>query len=221
MQQITSHLLQILLSLPAILLSLSVHEMCHGYAAFKLGDPTAKYDGRLSLNPLRHIDPIGFLALLFFRVGWAKPVMVDSRYFKNPKRDMAICSLAGPLSNFIMAFLSTLAYVLFLKICISIGSEAFLTGAVFAVISTMMEIMITINLGLGVFNLIPIPPLDGSKILYAFLPNRVLYKIIPYERYFQIALLLLLWTDVLSVPISRFVGFFYQLFFNFAQGVLL
>lgn len=221
MQRIIAHVLQILLSLPAILISLSVHEMCHGYAAYKLGDPTAKCDGRLSLNPLHHIDPIGFLALLFFRVGWAKPVRVDSRYFKNPKRDMAICSLAGPLSNFLLAFVSTFLYVLFLKTDLLIGSQAFHSETSFWVICVMFEIMISINLGLCIFNLIPLPPLDGSKILYAFLPNRILYKIYPYERYFQLALLVLLFTNILSVPMARFVDFFYQLFFNFAQGVFL
>ena len=105
MENIISRLLQILLTLPAILLSLSVHELCHGYAAHYLGDPTPKAYGRLSLNPLKHIDPFGFIALLLFRVGWAKPVMVNSRYFKNPKRDMALTALAGPLSNFLLAFL--------------------------------------------------------------------------------------------------------------------
>ncbi len=221
MQHIISQLLQMLLSLPAILLALSVHEMCHGFAAYKLGDPTAKYDGRLSMNPLRHIDPIGFIALLFFRVGWAKPVMVDSRYFKKPKRDMALCALAGPLSNFVLAFISMFLYVLFIRICEVFSLSNFLSVDVIYVISMILQAMITINLGLCFFNLIPIPPLDGSKILYAFLPNRIIYKIAPYERYSYLILLILLWTDILSVPISFFVNLFLDLFFMIAQGVLL
>jgi len=111
MEAIVSRIVEILITLPAILISLSVHELAHGFAAYKLGDPTAKFMGRLSLNPLRHIDPIGFICMMLFRVGWAKPVNVDTRFFKKPKRDMAICALAGPLSNFALAFV--FSFILF------------------------------------------------------------------------------------------------------------
>ena len=221
MENIISRLLQILLTLPAILLSLSVHELSHGYAAHYLGDPTPKAYGRLSLNPLKHIDPFGFIALLLFRVGWAKPVMVNSRYFKNPKRDMAITALAGPLSNFLLAFLFS-----FISVFVDrIGSyfSLFSSDSVspYYVFCLIVYFMVPINLGLGIFNLIPIPPLDGSKILYAFLPNHIIYKILPYENYIRLALIILLWFGFLGTPLSLAVNFLENLFMNLAKGVIL
>ena len=169
MNQIALRLFEMLITLPVILISLSVHELCHGYAAYRLGDPTAKSMGRLSMNPLKHIDPIGFFALLFFRVGWAKPVMVDARFFKKPKRDMALVSLAGPLSNFLLAFISSFLFVFLLKMGTALGLLG--TGSTmtpFGVLCSMAMYMVSINLGLFVFNLIPIPPLDGSKFCTRF-----------------------------------------------------
>lgn len=221
MEQILSRISDFLITLPVILIALSVHELCHGYAAYRLGDPTAKQMGRLSMNPLHHIDPIGFLCLLFFKVGWAKPVSVDSRYFKNPKRDMAICALAGPVSNFLLAFVFSFGYVFMLKVGITNGYFLRETTGAFQVLYQMVGYMVSINLGLGVFNLIPIPPLDGSKILYAFLPDRILYRILPYERYIQLVMFLLLWVGFLSGPINTVVSFFFQLFMNIAGGVIL
>ncbi|MBR2635322.1 MAG: site-2 protease family protein [Clostridia bacterium] len=221
MERFTAWLLDFLMTLPVILISLSVHELCHGYAAYRLGDPTAKAMGRLSLNPLRHIDPFGFLALMFFHVGWAKPVSVDSRYFKNPKRDMAITALAGPLSNFLLAFVFTFVYFLLFRLGSTMGWLSSSRVTPFAVLVLMTNMMVQINLGLGVFNLVPIPPLDGSKILYAFLPYHVLYKIAPYERYFHFVLLFLLWAGVLSVPIGFAVDLFYELFMKLAGGIIL
>ncbi len=219
MDRIISWLLDFLITLPVILISLSVHELMHGYAAYRLGDPTAKFTGRLSLNPLRHIDPIGFLALVLFHFGWAKPVPINSRYFKNVKRDIAITSLAGPCSNFILAFLSAFLYAFLLKIGISsnllLGSEM----TPFGVLTMMAQYMVVINLGLGVFNLIPLPPLDGSKVLYAFLPYRIIYKIQPYERYIQLFLLVFLWFGALSAPIQRATSFLMTQFMNLALGV--
>lgn len=221
MEQITQRIIEILITLPVILISLSVHELCHGYAAYKLGDPTAKSMGRLSLNPLRHIDPFGFVALLLFRVGWAKPVMIDPRYFRKPKRDMAICSLAGPLSNFVLAFLSSFVYVFLVNFGYTHNLSFQSAGTYFGVLCMMAGYMVTINLGLGVFNLIPVPPLDGSKILYAFLPARIIYKIYPYEKYIQLVLLVLLWTGFLSVPIHTAVSFFYESFIKIAEVAIL
>ena len=220
MEKFISQLIQILIALPVILISLSVHELCHGLAAFWLGDSTAKSMGRLSLNPLRHIDPIGFLALLFFHVGWAKPVMVDSRYFKKPKRDMALTALAGPVSNFLLAFLSSFLFVLLLKLGDSFSLFSSDRATAYSVLCTMASYMVSINLGLGVFNLIPIPPLDGSKILYAFLPYRVIYRIAPYEKYIQLVLILLLWLGAFSGPIQTAVSYLYNLFLQIAQGVI-
>ncbi len=221
MEKLISTVTDFLITLPVILIALSAHELCHGYAAYRLGDPTAKYMGRLSMNPLRHIDPIGFLCLLFFKVGWAKPVSVDTRYFKKPKRDMAICALAGPLCNFVLAFLFSFAYVLIIKIGISGGFLSSQSSGVFRVVYQMVGYMVSINLGLGVFNLIPIPPLDGSKILYSFLPDRILFRILPYERYIQFGMFILLWIGVLSGPIDTLVMFFFELFMNIAGGVIL
>lgn len=220
MEKIIPWLLDFLMTLPVILIALSVHELMHGYMAYWLGDSTAKYMGRLSMNPLHHIDPIGFIALVFFHIGWAKPVVVDSRNFKKPKRDMALCALAGPVSNFILALVSSFLFVFLYRI----GFTYALFGDgmnPYSVFVQMVEYMIVINLGLGVFNLIPVPPLDGSKVLYAFLPYRIIYKIAPYERYIQLGMLLLMWVGVLTPIINRGVLFFYELFINLAQGVIL
>ena len=180
--------------IPAVLLSLSFHEFSHGYVAFKLGDPTAKQAGRLTLNPLAHIDPLGTLCMLIFRFGWAKPVPVNVMYFKDRKKGMAITAAAGPISNLLLAFLCLL---LFVPVLVYAGWTAVGSYA-----ANFLYIMVMINVGLAVFNLLPISPLDGSKILYAVLPNKIYFSIMRYERYFQPVLFLLLWTGLLSGPIS-------------------
>ena len=179
--------------IPAVLLSLSFHEFSHGYVAFKLGDPTAKQAGRLTLNPLAHIDPLGTLCMLIFRFGWAKPVPVNVMYFKDRKKGMAITAAAGPISNLLLAFLC----LLFVPVLVYAGWTAVGSYA-----ANFLYIMVMINVGLAVFNLLPISPLDGSKILYAVLPNKIYFSIMRYERYFQLVLFLLLWTGLLSRPIS-------------------
>ena len=154
----------ILIGLPAIILSLMIHELCHGFAAYKLGDSTAKYDGRLSLNPIKHIDPIGFICMILsgFRFGWAKPVMVNPRNLKNTKVDMALIAIAGPASNLIMAFVSMLIwYPLAYKFGLS------------SIISMVFITLCSTNISLGIFNLLPIPPLDGSKIFAGLLPKNI------------------------------------------------
>lgn len=180
--------------IPAVLLSLSFHEFSHGYVAFKLGDPTAKQAGRLTLNPLAHIDPLGTLCMLIFRFGWAKPVPVNVMYFKDRKKGMAITAAAGPISNLLLAFLCLL---LFVPVLVYAGWTAVGSYA-----ANFLYIMVMINVGLAVFNLLPISPLDGSKILYAVLSNKIYFSIMRYERYFQPVLFLLLWTGLLSRPIS-------------------
>ena len=180
--------------IPAVLLSLSFHEFSHGYVAFKLGDPTAKQAGRLTLNPLAHIDPLGTLCMLIFRFGWAKPVPVNVMYFKDRKKGMAITAAAGPISNLLLAFLCLL---LFVPVLVYAGWTAVGSYA-----ANFLYIMVMINVGLAVFNLLPFSPLDGSKILYAVLPNKIYFSIMRYERYFQPVLFLLLWTGLLSRPIS-------------------
>lgn len=220
MNAMIDRLLDILLTLPAVLLALSVHEMCHGYAAYKLGDPTPKVTGRLSLNPLKHLDPLGFISLLLFRFGWARPVMVNSRYFDKPKRDMAITALAGPLSNFLLAFLFSFVTVLLERIGLLYSLFSITEMTPYNVLYIVVYMMVPINLGLGVFNLIPVPPLDGSKILYMFLPNKLLFKLLPYEKYFQLFLILLLFAGILSTPIGYVANFLESSFMNIANGVL-
>lgn len=170
----------ILFSVVSALIALSIHEFAHGYAAYKLGDNTAANLGRLTLNPLKHIDPVGAVFMVLFRFGWAKPVPINPRYFKKPKRDFAITAVAGPLSNIITALISTLIYVIFSKIFVFAvdtpwSALVYNTCAFFSVFAAL-------NVGLGVFNLIPVPPFDGSRLLGAILPDRLYWRIMKYER---------------------------------------
>jgi Zn-dependent protease len=177
----------------AVLLCLTVHEVSHGLAAYALGDPTAKGERRLSLNPLRHLDPFGTLMMLLFGFGWAKPVPVDMRYFKHPKSGMAITALAGPLSNFVLAFLALiLANILAPLIPSSLWAERALN---------FLLLLASLSVGLGVFNLLPFPPLDGSKVVESLLPDRVYYKILRYEHFGILVLMAVLWTGILNVPL--------------------
>ena len=178
-----------LLSIAAVLIILTIHEYSHGYAAYKLGDNTARNLGRLSLNPIKHLDPIGALCMVFFHFGWAKPVPINPRYFKNPKRDFALVAMAGPLSNVILSFFSAFLYLLLNRIFseISFSSEFLLQLATNTII--FVYIFHTINLGLGLFNLIPIPPLDGSRILTAILPAKLYFGIMKHERKIYFALI--------------------------------
>ena len=162
----------LLLSLPAVLWAITFHEFCHGYAAKLLGDKTAEREGRLSLNPLDHLDPIGALCLLLFRFGWAKPVPIDTRFFKNPKRDIIIVSLAGIAGNLFTAFVFAQLWRFF----------PWLFDSNWA-LRQFMLLMIFINIGLAAFNIIPIPPLDGSRILYVMLPYKWLKGYYFLEHY--------------------------------------
>lgn len=188
-------LIMLLMSVFSSLLCITIHELSHGLAAWKLGDPTAKDMGRLTLNPIRHIDPFGLLMMVTARVGWAKPVPVDMRNFRRPKRDMAITALAGPASNFVLAWLALVLANLWLKLPISdlnLVLYPFIFFTNLAVLST----------GLGVFNLIPIPPLDGSRILFSLLPDQAYYTVMRYERYIMIAMLVLVWLGLFQGPLS-------------------
>ena len=211
---------QMLLMLPAILLSLSVHEAAHGFAANKLGDPTAKNLGRLTLNPIKHINPIGFLSMLFFGVGWANPVPINSRYFKNPRKGMAITAAAGPLSNLCLAVIFTILLRLVMIPAESLIDDALMAGDIYgdqlfanpvfvvlAIFGTILYLGIYLNINLMLFNLIPLPPLDGSRIAYIFLPTDVYFKIMKYERYIMIAFIVLLATGIISVPLGTINGY--------------
>ena len=178
-----SNALGMLLRVAAVFLCLTIHETSHGLAAYALGDPTAKREHRLSLNPLRHIDILGLAMMFFVGFGWAKPVPVDMRYFKHPKSGMAITALAGPVSNFVLA-------LVLLLICKFMALHVVATAFSVALYQFLLTTAF-LSVGLGTFNLIPIPPLDGSKVLFSFLPDRAYLKLMYYERYGMLVLLLL------------------------------
>ena len=193
-------IIYILSSLAVIFLTLPVHEFAHGFAATKLGDPTPRYQGRMTLNPFVHIDWIGAACILLFGFGWAKPVQVNSNNFRNPKRDMAVTALAGPLSNLIVAFAALLINNILSLIALKTLISAFYyLGFFFYYIAL-------INVSLAVFNLIPIPPLDGSRLLSALLPYRYYYALMRYERYIFFGLIALLWIGVLDIPLNFLTG---------------
>ena len=187
-------LLSMVTRLAAVLLCLTVHESCHGLAAYALGDPTARREHRLSLNPLRHIDWFGLLMMFVAGFGWAKPVPVNPNYFKKPKQGMALTALAGPVSNFLLALLTLLAARIFCDV--AAYSEANQRILDFLLMVALLSI------GLGLFNLLPIPPLDGSKVLFALLPARAYDKLMRYERYGMALLAILLLTNVLDAPLT-------------------
>ena len=206
LSSLRNEIIELLFVLPCVILALSVHEVAHGWMAYKLGDPTAKNMGRLTLNPLKHLDPLGTLCMIFFHFGWARPVPINTRYFKNNKRDTALTALAGPLSNFIMAFIGILLYRIFVAIFIHFPtSSSFVYNLQYTVL-TLLWYFHVLNLSLGVFNLIPVPPLDGSRIFLVWLPAKYYFGVMKYERYIQLALLILLWTNVLRLPLSSAVS---------------
>ncbi len=169
------YLLELAYNIIPALLSIIVHEICHGLAALAMGDRTAKRQGRLSLNPLRQIDPFGILMLVVFRIGWAKPVGVNMMSFKNPKRGMAVTALAGPASNFVLAALTMFAYGLLYPLIYG--------GRIGTTVLNTLSLTSYISISLGLFNLIPFPPLDGSKVLFALLPDGTYMNLMRYERY--------------------------------------
>ena len=194
----TSALIQILAILVIVFLVLPFHEWAHAFTALKLGDTSVKYRGRLTLNPLAHIDPFGALALLLFGFGWAKPVPVDPRNFKKPKLGMGIVALMGPVANIVAAIVGALLYYLIAVLAASFMSETLVGGYV----SLFFQFYISVNVQLAVFNLLPIPPLDGSKLLFVFLPDKYVAWFYRYQMYITIALLALLWTGILTVPLN-------------------
>ena len=171
MDYLIDFLIELIIIFPIVLIALTFHECAHGFIAYKLGDPTAKYMGRLTLNPLKHLDPLGAICMLIAHFGWAKPVPIDITNFKNSKRDMALSALAGPCANIALGFVGCFLYVLTFNLLPDQFDNEF-TFNLARVLVTFLYYFGWLNISLALFNLLPIPPLDGSKILYAFLPYK-------------------------------------------------
>lgn len=197
-------LLSMVTRLAAVLLCLTVHESCHGLAAYALGDPTARREHRLSLNPLRHIDWFGLLMMFVAGFGWAKPVPVNPNYFKKPKQGMALTALAGPVSNFLLALLMLLAARIFCDVAAYAEANQ-------RILDFLLMVAL-LSIGLGLFNLLPIPPLDGSKVLFAVLPDGAYNQLMRYERYGMLLLFALVFFDVGSSAFSAAIEWVFELF---------
>ena len=196
-----SALFGLLISVPGVLVAITFHEFAHGYAAYKLGDNTAKNEGRLSLNPFAHLDPIGSLLLLVAGFGWGKPVNVDPRNYTRKismEKGQAIVSIAGPIMNFILAIVFTLIYCAIYKF----AGASFINSTVGMIVILLLNYTVTINIGLGVFNLIPLPPLDGSKVIMPFLPSKAKQWFVSNEQIFYIIFVLIWLTGIAGTIIS-------------------
>ena len=204
-----TYIISILMGLLPALICITLHELSHGYVAWRLGDDTAKNMGRLTLNPLKHLDVMGVLMMMVFHVGWAKPVPINMYKFKNPKRGMAISSLAGPACNLLISIVFLFLYGVAFATIGPVGIGSYLLQ--------MLELTAYMSLSLCIFNLIPIPPLDGSKVLFSLMSDEKYYKLMRYERYGMIIMLLLVATGLLGKPLSAAIGFVYGKLFAVAQ----
>lgn len=208
----TLALLQLVLAIPCIIIALSFHEVAHGYAAYKMGDPTARSLGRLTLNPIKHLDLFGTLCMLLVGYGWAKPVPINTRYFKNQKKGMALTAIAGPATNLALGIIGILLYRLVLLFAFKseIVSNTLTDEKLYNLTLALLMLLQTFtiyNFSFAVFNMIPIPPFDGSRVLFAFLPDKYYFGIMKYERYIMIALLVFM-TAGPGFSISNIVSFF-------------
>ena len=196
--------------LPA-LVCITLHELAHGYVAYRLGDRTAKDAGRLTLNPIRHIDWFGLIMMVSFRFGWAKPVPVNMRNFKNPRLGMALTAAAGPLCNLVLGAVFLFAYGLAWAPLIE--TDTAMADAALRALGTAAYL----SLSLAVFNLLPISPLDGSKVVFSFLSDDAYARLMRYERYGMVLLLVLVWTGILGRPLSVVTGWLYDRLFPLAE----
>ncbi len=216
-------LMRLLLSAPGVLIAITFHEFAHGYVAYKLGDNTAKNEGRLSLNPLDHLDPIGTLMLLVAGFGWGKPVHVNPRNYTRKmsmEKGEALVSLAGPLMNFILAIIFTFIYYAIYKFVeMSVISMSFISSTVGKTIINLIIYTISINIGLGVFNLIPLPPLDGSKIIMPFLPYNAKQFFVNNEQIFYIVFILIWVTGMASTIITPVIKLVSEAILNFGAFI--
>ena len=206
-----SRLTDLLFSVIPALVCITLHELSHGAVAYMLGDRTAKDAGRLTLNPIRHIDPWGLVMMVLFRFGWAKPVPVNMYNFKKPRQGMALTALAGPVSNLLIAAVFLFLYGLLFPAVYQNGS-AFSRQALDMVVTTSY-----MSLALAVFNILPISPLDGSKVLFAFLSDSAYAKLMRYERYGMIVLVLLVATGGVSGVLGTVTGWVYDRLFFIAE----
>ncbi len=195
--------------------AITVHECAHGYVAYKLGDPTAKYGGRLTLNPIAHLDPFGALCMVLFGFGWAKPVPINPMYFRDRKKGSALTALAGPVANVVLAFASTIFAALYYAF-VFVKFPGFLTNFIF----TVFVQLAFVNISFAVFNLIPFPPLDGSKILGMFLSYQNYNKLLMYERYGFPVLMILSITGILGKILGFFITPLYNLWYMAFTGLV-
>lgn len=206
----------ILILLPLRLLALVVHECSHGYVSTKLGDPTPRLRGRLTLNPLVHLDLVGTILMLLTGFGWAKPVEVNPMYYKDRKKGMALVAFAGPFSNFLLAVISLLIYCVFFVVAVYTDMSAGIVN----IIGTVCSYSAQINLCFMVFNLIPIPPLDGSRILGMFLSNKTYYTMMQFERYSMFIIMFLSLSGMLDSIIGGGVGLLYTGIANALSSIM-
>lgn len=205
------YLLQLLISALTAMIAIVVHEFSHGYVAYLMGDYSAKQDGRLSFNPLKHLDFVGVICLIFFKIGWAKPVPVNPYMFKNRKKGIIYVSLAGVVSNFILAVFSIIL------MCFLYNQNTLYVQILYLFLYNLAAV----NIGLGVFNLIPIPPLDGSKVLAQLLPMQARIKYLNFERYGGLLLFVLIYFGNLSRYLNIALTYIFELLFNIIAGVIL